>query len=213
MPHNVSVLARVLVVAGPSGAGKSRLARRLGLPVLNLDDFYRDGDAPGLPMLTLAGGTPIVDWDDPASWDRSAALDTIERLCRDGMGDVPVYDISQSRRNGHRLLDLAGAECFLAEGIFAQEVVAECRERGLLQDAVCVTQRPLLTFARRLIRDLGEHRKPPLVLLRRGLHLLRLQPQVVAHAQSLGCRVLDGDTAYAQLRGLAVRREVGDPDL
>ena len=32
--------AQVVVLAGPSGAGKSRLAERLGLPVLRLDDFY-----------------------------------------------------------------------------------------------------------------------------------------------------------------------------
>ena len=37
------VHARVIVLAGPSGAGKSRLAERLGLPVLRLDDFYKDG--------------------------------------------------------------------------------------------------------------------------------------------------------------------------
>ena len=41
--HNVSVRARMIVLAGPSGAGKSRLAERLGLPVLRLDDFYKNG--------------------------------------------------------------------------------------------------------------------------------------------------------------------------
>ena len=59
--------AQVVVLAGPSGSGKSRLCRRLGLPFVNLDDFYKDGDAPDLPRVMLAGDEEIVDWDDPAS--------------------------------------------------------------------------------------------------------------------------------------------------
>jgi uridine kinase len=196
------VPARVVVLAGPSGAGKTHLAERLGLPVLRLDDFYLDGDDPALPRLSLAGGAPIVDWDDPASWDRAAALAAIESLCTAGCADVPVYDIETSRRTGHRLLALEGARVFLAEGIFADEVVAGCRERGMLADAICVTQHPALTFVRRLSRDLAEHRKPPLVLLRRGLHLLRAQDDVVDRARRAGCRVLDPEAAYAAIRAL-----------
>jgi uridine kinase len=194
--------ARVIVVAGPSGSGKSRLSRRLGLPVLNLDDFYKDGDDPTLPIVDLAGGAPIVDWDSPASWDAAAAVAAIEQLCATGRADVPAYDISLSRRTGHHVLDLGGARCFIAEGIFAQEIVAECRRRGLLADAICLTQHPAVTFVRRLTRDLREHRKPPGVLVRRGLHLLREQRRVVAHAEALGCRVLHPDAAYTAIRAL-----------
>jgi uridine kinase len=190
---------QVIVIAGPSGSGKSRLSRRLGLPVLNLDHFYKDGDDPTLPSVDLAGGAPIVDWDSPASWNLTAAVAAIESLCRDGRTDVPTYDISLSRRTGHHLMDLRDARCFVAEGIFAQEVVGECRRRGLLADAICLTQHPLVTFVRRLGRDLREHRKPPGVLVRRGLHLLREQRRVVAHAEAHGCRVLHPDVAYAEI--------------
>ena len=44
--------ASVIVLAGPSGAGKSRLAERIGLPVLRLDDFYKSGDDPTLRVLS-----------------------------------------------------------------------------------------------------------------------------------------------------------------
>jgi uridine kinase len=199
------VPARVIVIAGPSGSGKSRLSGRLGLPVLNLDDFYKDGDDATLPCLDLAGGAPIVDWDSPEAWHRTHALDTIERLCVDATADVPTYDIARSRRTGHRVLHLAGAAHFVAEGIFAQEVVGECLRRDLLADAICVTQHPAVTFVRRLTRDLREHRKPPGVLLRRGLHLLREQRRVVEHASSLGCRVLHPDAAYAEISRLVAR--------
>ena len=195
-------LARVVVLAGPSGAGKSHLAERLGLPVLRLDDFYRDGDDPALPRIDLAGGDPIVDWDDPASWDVSAVCASLEQLCREGRAQVPTYDIATSRRTGHRVLDLDGAAFVLAEGIFAQEIVAECERRDLLALAVCVTQHPVLTFVRRLGRDLREQRKPPMVLLRRGLHLMLVQRAVVERAARLGCRVMSPDMATRAVREL-----------
>jgi uridine kinase len=194
--------ARVIVLAGPSGAGKSRLAERLGLPVLRLDDFYKDGDDPTLPHLDLAGGEPIVDWDDPASWNAAAAVAAVEELCRTGSTDVPVYDIAANGRTGHRVLDVDGSACFIAEGIFAQEIVPECQRRGLLADALCVTQHPVVTFVRRLTRDLREHRKPPFYLLRRGLHLLADQRAVVARAERLGCRVVSPEVAYREIRAL-----------
>lgn len=197
------MLARVVVLAGPSGAGKSHLAERLGLPVLRLDDFYRDGDDTGLPRIDLAGGEPIVDWDDPRSWDADAACAALEQLCREGCAEVPTYDIATSRVTGRHLLDLGGAAYVVAEGIFAQEIVAECERRELLALAVCVTQHPLLTFVRRLGRDLRERRKPPSVLLRRGLHLALAQRSVVEHAARLGCRVLSPDAATRAVRDLA----------
>lgn len=197
--------ARVIVLAGPSGAGKSRLAERIGLPVLRLDDFYKSAGNPTLPLITEGANAGIVDWDVPESWLLDDAMAALDELCRTGRAEVPVYDISKSARVGTHTVDLRGQELFVAEGIFAQEIVPHCREAGLLAAAYCVRQHPVVTFWRRLTRDLREHRKPPLVLLRRGMALMRDQQRVVAHAVGLGCVPVRPDQAHAEVRGLLGR--------
>ena len=194
--------ARVIVLAGPSGAGKSQLAARLGLPVLRLDDFYKSGSDPTLPVIDSGANTGITDWDHPDSWLPDDAMVALRQLCGEGRATVPVYDIARDGRCGEQELDLAGRPHFIAEGIFAQEIVPGCAREGLLEAAYCVTQHPLVTFWRRLTRDLREHRKPPLVLLRRGWALMRAQREVVRHAVALGCRRVSPDEAYAAIRSL-----------
>ena len=49
----------------------------------------------------------------------------------------------------------------------------------MLHSAWCVHHRPAVTFVRRLARDLKERRKPPVVLVRRGLALMRAEPEIV----------------------------------
>jgi uridine kinase len=196
----VALVARVVLLAGPSGSGKTHLAEESGLPVLDLDHFYRDGDDPALPRVQ---GLGIVDWDDPRSWDAAAALAAVETLCRTGCADVPVYEIGADRRVGHRDLDLHGASAFVATGIFAAELVGDLRERGLLSDAVVLRRPAWKNFLRRLTRDLREHRKPPVTLVRRGLGLMRVEAGVVAHALDAGCRPCDRAGTLAALRAAA----------
>ena len=194
--------ARVIVLAGPSGTGKSRLADRSGLPVLRLDDFYKSGSDPTLPRITAGANAGLVDWDDPRSWLGEEAMAALARLCAEGRADVPVYDIAHDGRVGSVTLDLGGSPLFVAEGIFAPEVVAPCRERGMLAAAYCLTQHPLVAFWRRLTRDLHEHRKPPLVLLRRGVALMRTHRRVVADAVTKGCVGTRPEVAAAEIRRL-----------
>ena len=193
--------AQVVVLAGPSGAGKSRVAERLGLPVLRLDDFYKSGGDPTLPRIADGANAGLVDWDHPDSWHQEDALAALRELCTIGLSEVPIYEIADNGRSGLRTVHLGGSDRFVAEGIFAPEVVAACRAEGMLAAAYCITQHPLVTFWRRLTRDLREHRKPPMVLLLRGFALMRDQQRVVAHALRQGCRRATGDQAYAELTG------------
>ena len=105
-------------------------------------------------------------------------------------------------------MSLSGASLVIAEGIFAHHVVGRLREAGLLAAAYCLRQHPVVTFWRRLTRDLREHRKPPLVLVRRGIALARDQRRIVAEAVAAGCTAVSADEAYALVQQLRCR---GDP--
>jgi uridine kinase len=193
---------RVVVLAGPSGAGKSRLAERLhaarGWPVFRLDDFYRDQDDPAVPRHPELG---IVDWDHPDSWDSDRALAALAELVDAGRTELPVYDIGRSRAVGRHEVVASPDDLVLAEGIFAAEIVGRLEDTGMLHSAWCVHHRPLVTFARRLLRDLRERRKPPVVLVRRGWVLMRDEPGIVDRQTALGASPARARTVERLLTG------------
>jgi uridine kinase len=197
----------VVLLAGPSGSGKSSLAARTGLPVLHLDDFYKEGDDPSLPL--VAGSTDI-DWDSPGSWNADAAVAAIAALCRTGHTEVPVYSIAASSRTGTAPLSAGAAPVVVAEGVFAADVVARCRELGLLADALCLRGRPSTTFRRRLLRDLREGRKSVRFLLRRGWRLMRTERAVVARQAELGAHPCARNEAMARI-DRAIARTLSAP--
>ncbi|WFB11738.1 ATP-binding protein [Streptomyces sp. LX-29] len=187
-------------MTGPSGCGKSSLAARTGLPVLNLDDFYKEADDPSLPQLPGGGGT---DWDSPLSWDADAAVAAIESLCATARAAVPVYDIATSSRVGEEFLEIGRTPLFIAEGIFAADIIERCQRLGVLADALCLRGRPGTTFRRRLIRDLREGRKPAGYLVRRGWRLMRAERGIVARQRSLGAHACDRDEAMGRIAAAA----------
>jgi uridine kinase len=189
--------ARVILLAGPSGSGKTSLAGRSGLPVLNLDDFYKCAGDPTLPQLPHGAG---ADWDSPLSWDAEAALAAIDALGRSGSARVPVYDIASSSVVGSSGFDLSGAPVFIAEGIFAAEIVASCQAAGLLADAVCLRGRPSVTAWRRLRRDLREGRKSWFYLVRRGWRLMRAERGIVERQTALGAIPCAAAEALGRIR-------------
>jgi uridine kinase len=195
-PDSVLPAARVILLAGPSGSGKTSLAECTGLPVLNLDDFYKSADDPTLPPLAQGTG---ADWDSPLSWDADAALTAIGSLSRSGSAVVPVYDIATSSVVGSCGFDLGGAAVFVAEGIFAAEIASRCRAAGLLADAVCLRGRPSVTAWRRLRRDLREGRKSWAYLLRRGYRLMRAERGIVARQTELGAAACDRAEALTRI--------------
>lgn len=173
--------AIAILLAGPSGSGKSRLARLCDLPLLRLDDFYFDADAPHLPR-TL--GT--VDWDHPASWDAESSLAALAALCERGCAQVPSYDIAASARTGHHDLSLGHHRLFIAEGIFAPVLLGSARRANVPIDPIYLDRPRTLVAVLRLVRDLRKHRKPPSLLLRRGFMLWRQQPSLKRNAIAAG---------------------------
>ncbi|MVA76435.1 uridine kinase, partial [Auraticoccus sp. F435] len=156
-----------------------------GRPLVRLDDFYRDGDEPDLPH-----ALGIVDWDHVDSWHLERAVEALVSLCRTGAATLPVYDIAANAVVAQRTLVLPDAGCVVAEGVFAADVLAPARAAGLDVHPVWLDRPRTLTFLLRLVRDLREHRKPPAILLRRGLALWRTEPAMRARALRLGFRPL-----------------------
>lgn len=191
---------RVVLLAGPSGSGKSTIARASGLPVVCLDDFYKDGDDPTLPRSNDLG---IVDWDDVRAWHADRALAALEHLCWEGQADLPVYDISQDRATGSQHVDVSSHRAFVAEGVFAGEIVRACREAGILQAALVVRRRPWKNYVRRLARDISERRKSPATLAQRGWLLMRAEPAIVERQCDLGCEPIDAQALRVLLASLA----------
>ncbi|MBO0517068.1 uridine kinase family protein [Streptomyces beijiangensis] len=198
-----AIPTRVVLLAGPSGSGKSLLAVESGLPVLRLDDFYKEGTDPTLPLVE---GSSDIDWDDARSWDAEAALAAITDLCRTGRTNVPVYDIATSARTGVETLGIERTPLFIAEGIFAADIVERCQELGVLADALCLNRGAFTTFRRRLVRDLREGRKSVPFLLRRGWRLMRAERGIVARHVELGAYACDKEEALGRLAGAAAGR-------
>ncbi|MEV6974345.1 ATP-binding protein [Kitasatospora sp. NPDC093806] len=196
--------ARVVLLSGPSGSGKSSLAERSGLPVLQLDDFYKDGDDPTLPRLPDGS----VDWDSPLAWHRDQAVAAIRALYETGRTAVPVYSIPDNGRVSTRALDLGGAGAFVAEGIFAAEIVADCAAEGLLGDALCLRNGAFTTAWWRLRRDVREGRKSLPVLLRRGWRLMRAERSIVGRQVALGSHPCAGPEAERRIRVAATAGEL-----
>lgn len=194
---------RVVLLTGPSGSGKSSFAARSGLPVLCLDDFYKEAGDPTLPQVP---GSADIDWDSPASWDADVAVAAIEELCRTGHTKVPVYDIATSSRVGREILDIGRTPLFIAEGIFAADIVERCRELDVLADAICLRGRPSTTFRRRLLRDLREGRKSVPFLLRRGWRLMRAERAIVTRQAALGAHPCGKDEALGRVAAAAAGR-------
>jgi uridine kinase len=171
--------------------------------VLRLDDFYKEGGDPTLPQVA---GSSDIDWDHPLSWDADTAVAAIEELCRTGRTNVPLYDIALSARTGEEAVDIGRTPLFIAEGIFAAEIVARCREAGVLADALCLSRGPVTTFRRRFLRDLREGRKSVPFLLRRGWRLMRAERSIVARQTTLGAYACDRDEALGRLVDAAAGR-------
>ncbi|MET9493298.1 ATP-binding protein [Streptomyces sp. NPDC006552] len=203
MSAHPPIPTRVVLLSGPSGSGKSSFAARSGLPVLCLDDFYKEAHDPTLPLVP---GSSDIDWDSPASWDTEAALAAIVALCERGRTQVPVYSLATSARVGEEALDIGRTPLFIAEGIFAADIVARCRELGVLADALCLRGRPSTTFRRRLLRDLKEGRKSTPFLLRRGWRLMRAERAIVARLTALGAHPCGKEEALGRLAAAAAGR-------
>lgn len=202
-PMTPAPLARVIVLAGPSGGGKSRLAGRLRLPVVPLDDFYRAADDEDMPR-TPQGA---VDWESPRSWDGAGAVRAVVTLCTTAEVHLPVYSFSANRAVDTRRVRLDEAHLVVAEGLFAAEILDDLRACGLLAVAIVLANPPARTLVRRMLRDIAERRKPLPTIIRLGWERYRSDPGIVRALVAEGATPMTNAAAEAYLGGLLEPRE------
>ncbi|WP_242681591.1 uridine kinase [Tessaracoccus sp. SD287] len=195
----VPATCTIILVAGPSGSGKSRLSGQTGVPQVRLDDFYFDDDHPDMPVIELSGGVRMIDWDDRASWNLDAAVTALREISRRGSATVPSYEIAANRAVGTHVFDAGDSPAVICEGIFAIDLVEPLREAGVEVAAIWLDRPRWFNFARRLQRDLRERRKPPVVLVRRGLALLGQEPALRRSALAAGFSPLGMNAAAARI--------------
>lgn len=190
----------IILVAGPSGSGKSRLSGQTGVPQVRLDDFYRDDDHPDMPVTELSGGLRMIDWDDASSWDFDGAVAALGEISRTGQAEIPTYDIAANRAVGTHTFAAGGSPAVICEGIFAIDLVGPLREQGVDVAAIWLDRPRWFNFGRRLQRDLRQHRKPPMVLIRRGLALVAQEPALRRSALAAGFTALGMSAAAAEIQ-------------
>jgi uridine kinase len=179
----------LVLLGGASGSGKSYLAARFGRPHVELDGFYREiSEHTAIsPLPQTAYGE--IDWDHPGTWNSDAASRAMMQLLQFGRTRIPNYSIATSSYTGHRSVELAEGPV-IAEGIFADAVLAPLRSLGVEVDAVFIKVSPITTAVRRLVRDLREHRKPVPFLLKRGWSLFRSERAVRERYVDAGFRTV-----------------------
>ena len=95
---------------------------------------------------------------------------------------------------------------FLAEGIFAAELVPRLIEEGLMADAICIDRSPIRNAWFRFLRDVAEARKPIPILIYRGARLARQEPAKIRQWKRQGCRPVPSlDTAESDINLLRHR--------
>jgi uridine kinase len=171
-------MTRVIVVAGPSGSGKSTAVARSGLPVLQLDAFYRDRDLPGMPRWL-----GDVDWEHPGAFDTDAAVRAVESLLTSGSVSVRAHDVVREHATELRTLRLDGP-CIVLEGVMAPAVA---RRLSQPVDAIYFLRRSTVAnVVTRVVRDIRDRGRSPWRAIARSLHVAALERAQRRDARALG---------------------------
>ena len=97
---------------------------------------------------------------------------------------------------------MGDATAVVAEGIFALDLLDPCLRAGMEVLPIWLDRPRWFNFARRLIRDLRQHRKSPPVLIRRGLALCQAEPALRSRAIVMGFQPMSMRRASATVASL-----------
>lgn len=160
---------------------------------MELDAYFRP-QSPHLPR--WLGHT---DWNDCACFDEVAAGAAVEGLLVDGQTMVPIYDLSTDQVVGTREMSIS-SEWFVAEGVFAPLVYPQLSRFGDAVTLLTLKTNPITRSARKIRRDVREHRLPAHIAVLTALRLCVGVPAGQGHRSATKC---GQDEAERLLRALA----------
>ena len=140
--------------------------------------------------------------------DEGAAVRQGQALARIQSKDVLAAqaDLARARTDATAAATQARRDAaLLAEGIFAIKALPLARAAGLDASGLYLNRPGAQVAYFRLKRDLKQRRKPPWVLVRRGLALWRAQDELKRKAIANGFRAV----SYAEAEGLLLPRASG----
>jgi uridine kinase len=131
----------IVGIAGGSGSGKGYVAKKLGWPTMNSDDYYFG-----------KGLNPTHDYDSPDSLEMDLLRVHLQNLKKGITIAKPVYDFGKQKRKGWEKFH--AAKVIIVEGLF----VLRKPVRRLIDLKIFVDAPMEVRLARRLRRDVKQKR-------------------------------------------------------
>lgn len=146
----------IIGISGPSCSGKTLVSKKLGYPVISLDDYYK-----GIDNMSNS------NFDHPDAIDFDLVIKHLKNLKKNIEIDKPIYDFKTHKRKGSE--KFIAKKVLILEGLFAlHEFLTDFLDLKFFldtKDSIC--------FKRRIERDLKKRGRTRDAVIKRYIEHVR----------------------------------------